>query len=86
MCVSGVCMYVCEWCVCGCGLNHLTLFSLTVWVEREFICDRYLGTHIWFYLREMRIRAYTQLLESYCSVLLVHMAKSFGVGVEFMDR
>ena len=61
-------------------------FPLAVWVEREFQCDRYLATHARYYIREMRIKAYTQLLESYRSVSLVHMAKSFGVGVEFMDR
>ena len=59
---------------------------MTVWVEQEFKCDRYLATHSRYYIREMRIKAYTQLLESYRSVSLVHMAKSFGVGVEFMDR
>ena len=66
-------------------VSHYT-FLLTVWVEREFKCDRYLATHSRYYIREMRIKAYTQLLESYRSVSLLHMAKSFGVGVEFMDR
>eukprot|EP00731_Ephydatia_muelleri_P003686 Em0001g3686a len=61
-------------------------FRSLFWVEREFKCDRYLATHSRYYIREMRIKAYTQLLESYRSVSLLHMAKSFGVGVEFMDR
>jgi 26S proteasome regulatory subunit N7 len=34
----------------------------------------------------MRIKAYTQLLESYRSLSLSHMANSFGVSVEFMDK
>lgn len=75
---------------CGRGreaiFSHLLFLPQQVWVEQEFKCDRYLATHTRFYIREMRIKAYTQLLESYRSVSLVHMAKSFGVGVEFMDR
>jgi len=48
--------------------------------------DRFLAPHIRYYCREMRIRAYAQLLESYRSVQLESMAKSFGVSIEFLDR
>jgi 26S proteasome regulatory subunit N7 len=34
----------------------------------------------------MRIKAYTQLLESYRSLSLSHMAATFGVSVQFIDR
>lgn len=34
----------------------------------------------------MRVKAYTQILESYRSVQLESMAASFGVRVEFMDK
>ena len=34
----------------------------------------------------MRVRAYSQLLESYRSVQLDSMAKAFGVSVEFLDK
>jgi|JI10StandDraft_1071094.scaffolds.fasta_scaffold378831_3 hypothetical protein len=34
----------------------------------------------------MRIRAYSQLLESYKSVEISSMARTFGVTVEFLDR
>ncbi len=57
-----------------------------VWAETEFKCDRYLAPHARYYVREMRIKAYTQLLESYRSLSLPHMAKCFGVSVPFMDR
>ena len=60
--------------------------SLAVWVEKDFKCDRYLAPHARYFIREMRIKAYTQLLESYRSLSLSHMAHSFGVSVEFMDR
>jgi len=57
-----------------------------VWAEKELRCDRYLAPHAFYYVREMRVKAYAQLLQSYRSLSLVHMAKSFGVSIEFMDR
>ena len=48
--------------------------------------DRYLGTHLRYYLREVRVVAYTQFLESYRSVQTRSMADAFGVSVEFLDR
>jgi len=48
--------------------------------------DRYGSQHANFYCREMRIRAYTQYLESYRSVQLSSVAIAFGVSVEFIDK
>ena len=48
--------------------------------------NRLLSPHYRFYVREMRILAYSQLLESYRSLTLSYMAKSFGVTEEFIDR
>ena len=48
--------------------------------------DRYLAQHARYFCREMRIRAYSQLLESYRSVQMSSMADAFGVSVEFLDR
>ncbi|XP_055385039.1 26S proteasome non-ATPase regulatory subunit 6 [Condylostylus longicornis] len=42
--------------------------------------------HYRFYVREMRILAYTQLLESYRSLTLQYMAEAFGVTVEYIDQ
>lgn len=47
--------------------------------------DKYLFEHSNYYLREIRCRAYSQLLESYRSLSLKSMASSFGVSVEFLD-
>ena len=47
--------------------------------------DALLAPHRMFYVREMRVLAYSQLLESYRSVTLESMAKSFGVSVDFID-
>ncbi|XP_071960424.1 26S proteasome non-ATPase regulatory subunit 6-like [Antedon mediterranea] len=48
--------------------------------------DRLLNVHYRYYVREIRILAYTQLLESYQSLTLQYMADAFGVRVEFIDK
>jgi len=55
-------------------------------VETEMKHDRYLSAHYRYYVREMRILAYTQLLESYRSLTLDYMARAFGVSVDFIDQ
>lgn len=50
------------------------------------IKNKYLFKHANYYLREIRCRAYSQLLESYRSLSLKSMASSFGVSVEFLDE
>jgi len=54
-------------------------------VEQIFAADRYMAPHYAYYVREMKIKAYAQLLESYRSLTLVYMADAFGVTVEYMD-
>lgn len=80
--VRNSCIIVCHCCCIDAVNTHLH----TVWVEKEFKCDRYLAPHTRYFIREMRIKAYTQLLESYRSLSLQHMAKSFGVSIEFIDK
>ena len=48
--------------------------------------SRYLSPHARYYVRELRILAYGQLLESYQSLALQSMSTAFGIGVEFIDR
>lgn len=48
--------------------------------------DSLFAEHRRFYVREMRIKAYAQLLQSYRSVTLASMAAAFGVSVDFIDR
>jgi 26S proteasome regulatory subunit N7 len=56
-------------------------------VEERFLSrDRILAEHKAWYVREMRRRAYAQLLESYRVVGLESMANAFGVSVEWLDR
>ena len=48
--------------------------------------DRLLSPHCRYYVREMRIQGYTQLLESYRSLTVQYMANAFGVSEEFIDK
>lgn len=48
--------------------------------------DYLANPHYRFYVREMRILAYTQLLESYRSLTLQYMAEAFGVNVDYIDQ
>lgn len=48
--------------------------------------DPFLHRHFRYILREGRVVAYSQFLESYKSVTLDSMAASFGVSADFIDR
>ena len=48
--------------------------------------DRYMAAHYRYYVREMRILGYTQLLESYRSLTLTYMAHAFGVTEQYIDK
>ena len=61
-------------------------FTALATVEQKFLStDRYLAEHKAWYVREMRLRAYQQLLQSYKVVGLASMANDFGVTVDFLD-
>ncbi|GAA5978934.1 hypothetical protein JCM21900_006434, partial [Sporobolomyces salmonicolor] len=47
--------------------------------------SRLLAVHARYYVRELRIKAYAQLLESYRSVTLESLAAAFGVSQEWLD-
>lgn len=67
--------------------NYSRFFVALGLVEERFLCqDRYLFEHRHWYVREMRLRAYQQLLQSYRVVGLGSMAGDFGVSVDFLDR
>jgi 26S proteasome regulatory subunit N7 len=61
-------------------------FKALAEVELLLKRDRYLFPHYRFYVREMRILAYNQLLKSYRSLTLQYMADAFQVSVAFIDR
>ncbi|KAI0026147.1 26S proteasome subunit RPN7-domain-containing protein [Xylariomycetidae sp. FL0641] len=67
--------------------NYKLFFQALALVEEQFLTqDRYLYEHRNWFIREMRLRAYQQLLQSYRVVGLESMANDFGVTVDFLDR
>jgi 26S proteasome regulatory subunit N7 len=67
--------------------DYATCFQALARVEEEFLRqNRYLAPHTSYYVREMRRKAYAQLLESYKTLSTKSMADAFGVSVQFLDR
>lgn len=67
--------------------RYKSFFQALALVEEQFLTqDRYLHEHKNWFIREMRLRAYQQLLQSYRVVGLESMANQFGVTVDFLDR
>jgi 26S proteasome regulatory subunit N7 len=67
--------------------TYRTFFTALAGVEDQFLTqDRYLHEHRAWFVREMRLRAYQQLLQSYRVVGLKGMANDFGVTVDYLDR
>ncbi|KAK4150881.1 26S proteasome subunit RPN7-domain-containing protein [Chaetomidium leptoderma] len=67
--------------------RYKLFFQALALVEEQFMTqDRYLHEHKGWFIREMRLRAYQQLLQSYRVVGLDSMANDFGVTVDFLDR
>ena len=67
--------------------SYKSFFHALAAVETGFLTqDRYLFEHRGWFVREMRLRAYQQLLQSYRVVGLESMADDFGVSVDFLDR
>lgn len=67
--------------------RYTHFFAALANVETNFLSqDRYLFEHRRWFVKEMRLRAYAQLLQSYRVVGLESMADSFGVSVQWLDR
>jgi 26S proteasome regulatory subunit N7 len=67
---------------CKYGEFFNALAGLTRLIKR----DPYLAPHFGYFMREIRIVAYSQFLESYRSVTVQSMAASFGVSQAFLDK
>lgn len=67
--------------------DYASFFKALVDVNDSLLkLNRYLAPHSKYYVKEMRRRGYSQLLESYRALSLKSMAEAFGVSVEFLDR
>lgn len=55
-------------------------------METDLKLNPLLNPHYRYYVREMRLRAYAQLLQAYRSLSLEVMAAEFGVSTEFIEN
>lgn len=65
--------------------QYAKFFEKLAWIESYLKTDRYLAPHYRYYIREMRILAYSQLIGSYRSLSLTYMAQTFGVSIDFIE-
>ena len=66
--------------------NYKKFMELFVRIIEQIGKDKYLGQHQRYFVRKMRIQAYSQFLEAYKTVKMDTMARAFGVSVEFIDK
>lgn len=66
--------------------HYKEFFENLAWVESEFKSNPLLHRHYRYYVREMRLKAYSQLLQAYRTINLNRMAMEFGVTEEFIEQ
>jgi len=66
--------------------NYAPFFVALAGITDTLKKNRFLAAHAGFFCKEMRVIAYSQMLESYRSVQLESMATAFGVSEEFLDK
>ncbi|PRT53274.1 26S proteasome regulatory subunit RPN7 [Wickerhamiella sorbophila] len=66
--------------------EYATFLEALAKVETQIMHpSMYLAPHAGYFVREMRCKAYAQLLESYLTLNIKSMANTFGVSVDFLD-
>ncbi|GAA5905078.1 hypothetical protein JCM6882_002434 [Rhodosporidiobolus microsporus] len=66
--------------------DYAAFFNALATVEEHHLLPSHLlSPHARYYTRELRIKAYAQLLESYRSVTLESLAAAFGVSTQWLD-
>ncbi|KAJ3275051.1 26S proteasome non-ATPase regulatory subunit 6 [Terramyces sp. JEL0728] len=65
--------------------QYSAFFTSLAAIEKTISQDIYLHEHYKYYVREMRIRVYSQLLQSYKSVTINSLATSFDVTESWID-
>ncbi|KAK6199933.1 26S proteasome subunit RPN7-domain-containing protein [Scheffersomyces amazonensis] len=68
-----------------CSYSYFFQFLLESY-DNLLLPNKYLHQHANYILREMRCKAYGQLLESYKSLSLKSMAQNFNISEEFLDQ
>lgn len=66
--------------------EYRTYFEAVLALHTACCRDRLLAAHASYCVRELRVRAYVQMLSAYRSVQLSVMAAAFGVSEAFLDQ
>lgn len=61
-------------------------FRALIDLNAEVESDRFIGPHLRYLMRELRVLAYSQFLEAYRSVMLSSMAVAFGISADLLDE
>jgi 26S proteasome regulatory subunit N7 len=65
--------------------DYATFFKEFYAIVQRIKKDFFFSQHSYFFMREMRVKVYSQFLQSYKSVTIDNMAKVFGVSSKFID-
>lgn len=63
-------------------MNDFNFLDIVIQDVKE---DYFLSKHTNYFIKEMRIRVYSQFLHSFKSVTIGNMANSFGLSETFID-
>ncbi|CAK9799111.1 26S proteasome non-ATPase regulatory subunit 6 [Anthophora quadrimaculata] len=66
--------------------HYKKFFENLAWIETELKTNFLLHPHYRYYVREMRLKAYSQLLQAYRTINLNRMAMEFGVTEEYIEQ
>jgi len=66
--------------------NYQVFFQEFYQIINRTKSDFFMSKHNNYFVTEMRIKSYSQFLQSYKSVTIENMANSFGVSPHFIDR
>lgn len=74
--------YICSLYEC----RYADFFKALAKMEQNLCINFFLHPHYRYYVREMKIKAFNQLLVSYKTLSLAYMAEQFGVSEEFIEN
>lgn len=66
--------------------RYAEFFSALAECEQNLKGDYFVGVHVAFIVKELRIRAYAQILRSYSCLSLEFVAQAFGVTSAFIEQ
>ncbi|XP_076290741.1 26S proteasome non-ATPase regulatory subunit 6 [Lasioglossum baleicum] len=66
--------------------RYKEFFKNLAWIETQLKANPLLHPHYRYYVREMRVKAYSQLLQAYRTINLDRMAAEFGVTEDYIEQ